>query len=788
MNKIILQNKDMSITFVETSERVFRPEWIRENARPMLRFKDHEWLNVGGTRVTEGTLVFQNERELHFSGTALYGRSEINWQVEVLIPEDGGAGFTVKSRILPTEEVELLEGLTAFETPYEYEPTDEDRMTVISQQPVYTSHNNEVTGDAGFRQPLWYYAPPTLAHLTYPSSTPLMYNKISNADGSNVRHTIIMGNWDNTTVKDIYVLPTRAGVGGRSIDPAFHFEDENLHITKGARGMKFMVGTLNWHTSLHKDPNMLIGKEGISQEVTVVVKSELDTTYDAFLAESWSRVLYAHFPKDGVLKAYNIYRNKGINWLDATEWLKERIDNPDTAPLIYSNERKTICYTENTRPRPQSNGMSFMPSTTGQLTGPFAYVGAIWGDEKCTEISDNLMVDFYEALKSYEPNKTATIGWAPMILGMLRKGQLSGFSAEIKKEITRVIKERNDFILNPIEGNPVPDSGAKAFDTANTLLAGKIFDDAQLVADGIKMIDEINELLDGKFWNFNCATVGDLVGAGQARPFGHTISITANMFAYELTGNATYLKNAKRFADLSASMHFIAYNESPAVDLDTRGWAHGSTGGRDQTAQLPPWETGLALQQFALLLEKGEARDSIYDIYWYFAKNGLAQFPASRILKRGYRHVKNVWEACYRPIEALATERDFYLNYPYLAYENPWDQTMLALYQGAEPIIQSMLFGDGIVYATNAKVQTIIPAVANYDESVKNNFTLHIWNPLNHEVITDLISVISEKTGHAYTYSAENLTGAVTAEKNTITAVTVPPRKALKITFSRSSG
>ena len=786
MNKIILQNKDMSITFVETSLGVFRPEWIREKTRPMLRFKDHEWLNVGGTRVTEGALVLQNERELRFSGTVVYGQSEIAWQVDVLVPEDGGEGFTVKSRILPTEEVELLEGLTAFETPYEYESNDEDRMTVISQQPVYTSHNNEVIGDAGFRQPLWYYAPPTLAHLTYPSSTPLMYNKISNADGSNVRHTVIMGNWDNTTVKDIYVLPTRSGFGRSNNEVVFHYDAENIRTSKSARGMKFMVGTLNWHTSLHKDPNMLIGREGISQEVTIVTKGELDTTYDALLAESWSRVIAAHLPQNGVLEAYNIYRDKGISWLNATEWLKERIENPDTDPIIYSAEKKTICYTENTRPRPQSGNTSFMPSTTGQLTGPFAYIGKIWGDNEYTEISDKLMVDFHEALKGYSPNRTATIGWAPMILGMLRKGQLNGFPAEIKSELIRVISERNDYILNPIEGKPVPDSGSKAFDAANTLLAGKIFGDEKLVADGIAMIDGVNELLDGNFWNFNCATVGDLVGAGQARPFGHTIAITANIFAHELTGKAEYLKNAKRFADLASSMHFIAYNESPAVDLDTRGWAHGSTGGRDQTAQMPPWETGLALQQFALLMERGEARDSIYDIYWYFAKNGLGQFPKARILKRGYRHVKNVWEVCYRPVETLATERDFYLNYAYLAYENPWDQTMLALYQGAEPVIQSMLFGDGLVYAKNAKVQTIIPAVANYDASVKDSFVLHIWNPLNHAQTTDLVAVISEKTGNAYSYVADGISGTVNAENSLITNVVVPPRQALKIKFLRS--
>lgn len=53
--QIVLKNGKQSATFVP-SGKGFRPEWFRLGRRPMLRFKDHEFLNVGAIRVTEGKL------------------------------------------------------------------------------------------------------------------------------------------------------------------------------------------------------------------------------------------------------------------------------------------------------------------------------------------------------------------------------------------------------------------------------------------------------------------------------------------------------------------------------------------------------------------------------------------------------------------------------------------------------------------------------------------------------------------------------------------------------------
>src|SRR5262249_50848286 len=160
---------------------------------------------------------------------------------------------------------------------------------------------------------------------------------------------------------------------------------------------------------------------------------------------------------------------------------------------------------------------------------------------------------------------------------------------------------------------------------------------------------------------FNCAAENDLVGAGQSRPFGHAIAATANILAWRRFENPKYLQAAERFRNILLSLHFIAYNESRSPDLDTRGWSHGSTGGRDQLAQLPPWETGHALLQLGGMITSGLGRDAIYDVLWLHSRTGLAQFPKARALKRLYNPDMSV---AYRSIESLPTEREFYLRYP----------------------------------------------------------------------------------------------------------------------------
>jgi len=196
---------------------------------------------------------------------------------------------------------------------------------------------------------------------------------------------------------------------------------------------------------------------------------------------------------------------------------------------------------------------------------------------------------------------------------------------------------------------------------------------------------------------------------------------------------------------------------------------------------MPPWETEFSLQQISYLLLNNIKREGFYDILWLHNHTGFAQFPAARLFKRIYDKNMNIK---YIRVNKLKTEEKFYKKYPYISYENPWDQTMLAGYQSVEPIILSLFYGEGIVYSSNDKVLSLIPQVPVYDKEVKNKFIVELWNPLEKEVRTKLIANIIKKTQDSYKYDGL-ISGFVSGEKTETEEFYVPPRKVIKFVFER---
>jgi hypothetical protein len=366
-----------------------------------------------------------------------------------------------------------------------------------------------------------------------------------------------------------------------------------------------------------------------------------------------------------------------------------------------------------------------------------------------------------------------------MFSAVMRKAHTVGVSAAALEKVRDYVCRRTEIVLNPPPDSRRGDPGILAWDSFANLLAADLFDRRNREAAARELLARVNARLDGEFWSFNCAAEGDLVGAGQGRPFGHGIAMAANLMAWRRFGDDAYLRAGKRFGNLLLGMHYIAWNESPSPDLDTRGWCHGSTGGRDQTAQLPPWETSHALQQFAHLMHAGEARDGIFDACWLFAHTGLAMFPAARTMKRLYTPQMGI---TYRPIESVASERAFYLSLPYLAYENPWDQTMLAGYQGVEPIILSLFLGGGLVRAEDDRVAAFVPAAPLYDKAVARRFTAVLWNPTAQPVETRLYATLAVRRRKALKYAGP-ARGTVTAKEPWTRPLAVPSRKAVEVTF-----
>ena len=776
MESIVLKNGLQSVTFARV-ETGYRPEWFREGERPMLRFKDHEFLNIGCLRITEGQCLDQSETGALFGGEVLFADVRVGWSVRVSIPDGGQTGFVVTTKITPLQEpIELLEAMSAFELPYEYDGS-EHQMTYMGQQPIYRFEGDkEITG-AGFKHPNWYYGRPGRAHLTFRTQSPVMCCRVANPDGGNQRCTTVIGNFNVCSAKDLFAQPTRPV---RDLEVDIPFPDPALNVKVGQRGRKFLIGAINWNVSLYKDPNVLVEVEkGLAQEVLVDFASEMPGgQWDAWMAVAWGRMMRLHFPADGRVPAWEIAKSRGASWIEAAEWLTEQFKNPDGCEGFFSPEKGTCVYSPQTRPG--SDKASGVPFFCGQWIGPVSYLAHVWDDEAMEESVERLEALFLSD-EHHQPETMWTVGPTTGYLGALRRASVKPLSEPLRVKTLDYLRRRAAYVLDPPPGARTGDAGMFAIEAVSNLLAADIFDREEREQVARRMLDRINRQLDVRFESFNCAAEGDDVGAHQGRPFGHGLAMTANLMAHQRFGDEKYRKAAGQCGHLMMALYYAGYNNAESPDLDSRGWAIGANGGRDQLCDMPPWETSFALQQLAYAIQAGITDACIYDLFWLFAHTGLAMFPKARAFKRLYTPGMGI---TYREVDTLPTERKFYLSLPYLAYEEPWDQTMLAGYQGVEPIILSLLLGGGVVGAEDDRVLALVPQTATYDPAVPRHFVVHLWNPLDHPIWTRLRAEISYKRGACYDYSGP-VAGTVKPSRPWTEPVVVPPREVTRVEFVR---
>ena len=167
----------------------------------------------------------------------------------------------------------------------------------------------------------------------------------------------------------------------------------------------------------------------------------------------------------------------------------------------------------------------------------------------------------------------------------------------------------------------------------------------------------------------------------------------------------------------------------------------------------------------AALTGADEMPAPFYDVLWYIARTGLAQFPAARAFKRVLDESMNVR---YVPREQIASERDFYDPLPYLAYENPHDQTLLASYQGSDCILGEFVYGGGLAAAGDERLGVLVPAAATMDLHALDERTVHVWNPTREAVESSVIVTWPD---------------GATEER----PVTAPPREVVRIEFRKGA-
>jgi hypothetical protein len=280
------------------------------------------------------------------------------------------------------------------------------------------------------------------------------------------------------------------------------------------------------------------------------------------------------------------------------------------------------------------------------------------------------------------------------------------------------------------------DSGVQAAYAEAMLLAHGAFGEPAFREQALVLLAEINARLDAAFWSFNCGETASLIHGGQIRSMGHGHAVMANLLAHRLLKDTRYLSAARRFGRFLVGISYATSNGSADPDFDFRGWCNGSNAGRDQIAEFPPWETTNALLCLAALMAEAELEPAFYDLLWYFARTGPAQFPAARTLKR---LLGQDYGVRYVPREDVASERDFYDVLPYLAYENPHDQTLAASYQGSDCLLGELVFGGGLARAEDDRLGVIVPRAATLDPAERTERIVHAWNPLAHSIETEVV-------------------------------------------------
>lgn len=702
----------------------WRPDWFYLDDRPMLRFKDHEWLSIGHVRPRYASSVDSRGLPLclAFNGHTRYGRTRVPWSVS-LTWSVGGRGFQVTVSFRPEADIELLEAYTTFETPYEYDGT-ETMTAVLGMNPVVRYVGGERKSPPIWENPAWCYSRPQAARITGPCSAPFLCQALTTGAAAGRYVTVYASDWDRSRVHDVYVTPTRKAGEGEAA----------AGVIPGRYGYKYIVGALNWSSAYAKDPNVIFARgEMHDQHVAVNYADTLPGgSMDAFVYDAWWRTLAVHLPPDGRVAAFDRARKRGVTWQTATIWLRDVFCGQGVEGLYLKG--KGICtYAVGSRPKAGGDyGWFWWP----QWAGGFHYRALLTGDRALARTCDRLDAEYAKWVSGRKLTSNAIamgVVILPGIWWMYRNGRDCTLARALAKPIAAAVAESAAENGKPRQ----MDFGSQAANAEAFLLGSAIYGRPAFRDQALTLLAECNAQLDGDFWAFNMGQRGNLMHGGQVRPLGHGHAVVANLLAWQMTKKPAYLTAAHRFARYLAAICYATHNGSKDPDFDWRGWANGSNAGRDQIAEFPPWETQNGLLCLAALMDTVPLEPGFYGLLWYIGRTGLAQFPAARTLKRV---LDEGMQPHYLPRRGIASERDFYDCLPYLAYENPHDQTLLASYQGTDCLLGDLVYGGGLAAADDPRLGVFVPGAALFDPALADKRVIHLWNPQGADVITTRVT------------------------------------------------
>ena len=530
-NRIELRNGNRIAVFRKTDQG-WAPGWFLDGERPMLRFKDHEWLSIGHFRPAFAAAAKAGRVSATFGGEVLYGKTPVTWSVKVSVDRLSG-GFAVETSFTPAKSIELMEAFTSFESPYEYDGT-EQVTTVIGQNPLTQWKGKQKVSPEQWTHPFWSYNRPECVHMTGACNAPLLCQELKNADGSNARYLTVVGDWSVCKAHDVFMTPTR------TVDNAAGDWSENKKAA--LRGYKYIVGAVNWSSSMAQDPNVLY-KAGIRQRQRVFVTYASTVpggSFDHQLIAAWERAAACDFPADGRVAAHDFAIARGATGPTAVAWLKTVFRAEHRTEGLFDPHHGIATYADGTRPRGGGYGWDWWP----QWAGHFHYQALIKGDAALAERCEALDRKFAEVTTGRDygmmdvPIVSVTslpsLWW---IAGAGRDGTLArtlrpAVEATWKRSVDENGKQRR------------ADYGSQAARAEGLLLAAEAYGEARYAAQAQVLLGELNARLDGNFWEFGCTDWSDKMHGGQVRPMGYGHAITSNLLAWKQTQRADYLTSA----------------------------------------------------------------------------------------------------------------------------------------------------------------------------------------------------------------------------------------------------
>lgn len=716
---VIVGNRRAEFTRIEGG---WTPTWFYEGDRPMLRFKDHEWLSIGHVHPATADRVERTpDGGAVFHAVTAYGKTPVEWSVRVA-PDAQGAGFLVECRLRPRASIELLEAYSTFETPYEYDGT-ETATTVIGMNPVSCWRGAERISPPVWENPAWIYARPQGARMTGPCSTPLLCQALTSAGAIADRFVTIVGDWNVCRTQDIHATPTR----NTPRDPASTFVND-----APLRGYKYYMGALNWSSAYAKDPNVLFeGGVEYVQRLTIDFGGAVPGgTLDRMLLRAWERAAAFDTPADGRIVAYDRATQRGVSWQSATQWLREVFCADKYTEGLYHPEKGICTYAKGSRPKAGGDYSWFW---WPQWAGLLHYRARMTDDKVLQKLCDRNDLRFAEMAGTI--NAFTDGGIASKVTSLPALWWLAGpgRGGVLHVAFRAMLRGALEFSASENGKLRTFDYGAQAATAEALLLGGEAYEDTAMRAQGMRLLEETRARLDDRFWQFNVGRSDSLAHGGQIRSLGHGHAIMANLVAYRQTGDRRFLEDAHRFARYLLAISYATHNGSADPDFDWRGWCNGSNAGRDQIAEFPPWETQSGLLCIGALMAEEELEGAFYDAIWTIARTGLAQFPAARSLKRV---LDTDMRPRFVPREEIASERDFYDILPYLAYENPHDQTLQASYQGSDCMVGEFVYGGGLARSSDDRIVALVPRAAHLDLRESEERRVQLWNPTQRDITT----------------------------------------------------